>query len=88
MSRLHFNAPEELQQIRQQKRLRQRKLYTQSRLNRYRAELVALRKAGASYRELVLWLRKNKRIKITHTSVMRYLDNLPELQEPDYASLP
>lgn len=88
MNKPQFNAPVELQQIRQHKRLRQRKVYRQSRLNRYRAELVALRKAGASYRELVLWLRKNKRIKMTHTSVMRYLAGLEELKDSVDAQLP
>lgn len=51
-----------------------------SKLMQYRTELVALRKAGGSYRELVRWLRKAHRLKIDHTTVRRYLVQLPELQ--------
>ena len=80
-----FDVTHELKQIRNYKRLRQRKAYTKSRLNRHRAELVALRKAGASYRELAFWLRINKRIKISHCSVQRYLVQLPEIQEESHA---
>jgi hypothetical protein len=81
MDTQQFNVTTVLEKIRQQKKINQRKAYAQSRLNRYRAELVALRKAGASYRELTLWLRKDKRIKMNHVSVMRYLIKLPELKD-------
>ncbi|HVV69580.1 MAG TPA: hypothetical protein VHE99_11225 [Gammaproteobacteria bacterium] len=80
-----FDVTHELEQVRSYKRLRKRKAYAKSRLNRCRAELVALRKAGASYRELVFWLRLNKRIKISHSSVQRYLVQLPEIQEGSHA---
>jgi intein-encoded DNA endonuclease-like protein len=59
----------------------------QSRLKKYRAELVSLRKLGASYPELVLWLRHEKHTKVTHTTIMRYLAKLPELTEDIYAKL-
>jgi hypothetical protein len=80
MEMQQFNGTEELMKIRAHKKLKQRKAYAQSRLNRYRAELVALRKAGASYRELALWLRQQKRIKTSHSSVVRYLAKLLELR--------
>lgn len=85
MSTHHFNAPDVLTKIRQHKKVCQRKSYQKSRLIKLRSELVQLRKAGASYRELTLWLRKTKRIKMTHTSVMRYLKTLTELQESNHA---
>jgi hypothetical protein len=81
MSTHHFDAPIELKKIRQLKTLKRRKSYQQSRLIKLRAELVLLRKVGASYREIILWLRQAKRIKTTHTTVMRYLEKLPELKE-------
>jgi len=76
-----FNAPEILQQLRQRQAIKRRRQFRTSRLTRVRAELVALRQAGGSYRELAAWLRQTHRIKITHTSVMRYLAHLPECQE-------
>lgn len=81
MSTPQLNATAELLHIRQFKRLAKRPKYAVSRLNRYRAELVALRQAGASYRELVLWLRQKKRLKTTHTTVRRYLKQVLELPE-------
>ncbi len=90
MSTHHFNATATLEMIRKHKKIQQRKSYSQSRLTKLHAELVALRQAGASYREIMLWLRHHKRIKLTHTTVMRYLEKLPELKtkENDHAKLP
>ena len=48
-------------------------------LNRYRSSLVGLRRAGASYRDLVFWLRLTHRIDMNHTTVMRWMKSLPEL---------
>ncbi len=90
MSTHHFNATTALEMVRERKKIQQRKSYSQSRLTKLRAELVALRQAGASYREITLWLRHHKRIKLTHTTVMRYLEKLPELkvEEDNHAELP
>ena len=52
-------------------------------LSRWRAELVQLRLAGASYRELAEWLRTAKRRKYAPTTVRRYLIQLPELQRSE-----
>ncbi len=82
MSTHQFNAAAELEKLRECKRIARQLAYYQSRLDRHRAELVALRKAGASFREITLWLRQFKHVKITHTTVMRYLLKLPELQSP------
>ncbi|MCD6040113.1 MAG: hypothetical protein K0S27_1513 [Gammaproteobacteria bacterium] len=87
MSTHHFNATDALETLRKRKKIQKRKCYLQSRLTKLRTELVTLRKAGASYRELALWLRHNKRIKMTHTTVMRYLMKLPELKENNHAQL-
>jgi len=81
MSPNHFNATEELTHVRKHQRKMRRRSYHRSRLTKWRSELVAMRKAGGSFRELTIWLRRMKRIKMTHTTVMRYLKKLPELKE-------
>lgn len=81
MNTQQFDAPSEVENIRRLKSIRRQQTFYQSRLKKYRAEIVALRQSGASYREIALWLRHSKRLKITHTSVMRYLHKLPEAQE-------
>jgi hypothetical protein len=88
MATQHFNATDTLEILRKRKKIQQRKIYTQSRLTKLRTDLVKLRQAGASYREISFWLRYDKRIKITHTTVMRYLEKLPELKEHNHAELP
>lgn len=77
----HFDAATELTKLRHLCRVRRALHYRRSRLRKYRAELVALKKAGASLRQLAIWLQQNKRIKMSHTSIMRYLKTLPELHE-------
>lgn len=83
----HFNAQEALLAIRQVKALCQPNRYRKSRLQKYRAELVGLRQAGATYSELVLWLWHEKHFKVTHTTVIRYLAKLPELRKEENAEL-
>ena len=76
----NFNAQAEVAKIRQRKEIGKQKHYHKSRLQHYRAELVQMRKAGASYPELALWLRTEKRIKVAHTTTMRFLKKLPEME--------
>ena len=66
-----------------------RRRYRASKLTRYRAELVTLHRAGASYRELGLWLRSDHRLRADPTTIRRYLIQLPEVaeQELDCAEL-
>jgi len=74
-----INAVVALEEIRRRRKITRRKARLQSKLNRYRSSLVELRRAGASYRELVFWLRKNHRLNTDHTTVMRYMKSLPEM---------
>jgi len=70
-------------------RRRWRTGYRASRLLRLRAELVALRRAGASYPALATWLRAEHRIRVAHTTILRFLRSLPEMQasvSPDTVS--
>ncbi len=45
-------------------------------LDRYRQEIEALRKQGASERDIVVWLRVQKRTKVHASTVHRYLKGL------------
>ncbi len=81
MSTHQFDATVVLKTIRQRKSIRRRKSFQRSRLEKLRAEIVLLRKECASYREISLWLCQTQRIKTTHTTVMRYLEKLPEMKE-------
>lgn len=75
---MHDDIETELAQIRQQRRAARRKRYYRSRLDRYRAELVALRRAGATLAEIAAWLRR-RRIKVACSTICRYLAKLPEV---------
>lgn len=89
MSTKQFNATTELETLRQYQAIRRKKQFWHSRLTQHRAELVQLRQAGASYRELALWLRREKRMRFSHTTIARFLEKLPELKKGDgnYAEL-
>jgi hypothetical protein len=71
-----FNAQAEVDRIRARRAEARRKLYRKSRLDKYRAELVAMKQAGASCADLVEWLRLSHRCKINRSTVARYLKNL------------
>ena len=77
-----MDATAELTAIRTRRRDLRRVAYRHSKLTRYRAELVEMRQAGASYRELAQWLRTKKRRRIDPTTIRRYLVQLPELATP------
>ena len=76
-----FDACDELAKIKEFRRMARRKRSRFSKLMPYRQELVELRRAGATITDLVLWLRKNKRLRVAASTVSRYLQKLPELQE-------
>ena len=68
-----FNAQAEVNRIRARRAEARRKLYRKSRLDKYRAELFAMKEAGASCADLVEWLRVSHRCRINRSSVDRYL---------------
>jgi len=76
-----FNATEELEAIRKRKALSRQRRFKKKRLERYRAELIELRRSGASYRELSAWIRTSKRWKVDHSVIRRWMIKLPEMQE-------
>ena len=53
---------------------RRRCTWGKSRLTKHRAELEKLRAAGGSFADLALWLRKEKRIVVERSTVMRFLE--------------
>jgi hypothetical protein len=77
-----FDPQAELAKVQQRRQMAQRKAYRRSKADRWRAELVELRRAGASYEDLRAWLR-SKRLHIAKSSLMRCLkERWPE--SPDY----
>jgi hypothetical protein len=73
-----FDPIKALTDIRTSRAIARRRRYTKSKLERYRAELVGLRNAGASLSDIAYWLRKEKRMKVQRTTIQRYLDKLTE----------
>ena len=78
-----FDPVAEVENIRARRAEARRKLYRKSRLDKYRAELVAMKQAGASCADLVEWLRVNHRCKVNRSSIDRYLKKLPELKRTE-----
>lgn len=74
-----FDAQKEVKRIRALRAETRRRRYRRSRLERYRAELAAMRRAGASCGDLAVWLRVMHRCRINRSSVDRYLKKLPEM---------
>ena len=81
--------PARLDAVRRRRRLARRRRYRKSKLDRYRAELVRLRRMGASYPELALYVWHTHRKRVDQTTVRRYLIKLPEMEEgANHADLP
>lgn len=75
--RKRFDAQDALSRLRADRALRRPRRNRYSKLNRYRAELVALAKEGASFTEMAAWL-KSQRLPVAVSTVHRYLKSLPE----------
>lgn len=71
-----FDAQAEVDRIRSRRAEARRKIFRKSRLDKYRYELLAMQKAGASCADLAEWLRLNHRCKINRSSIDRYLKKL------------
>jgi hypothetical protein len=76
MREQHFNATIELKKLREYKYICRKRRYQTSRLNKCREELIKLTDEGASFREMALWLRLQKHIRVSHTTVLRYLQSI------------
>ena len=86
------NLSAKLAAVRERRRLSRRRRYRRSKLDRFRAELVALHRMGASYRDMAVYLRQEHRKQVDPTTVRRYLIKLPEVIHPetetDHAGIP
>ena len=67
-----FDPHAELATLRQHTALIRKPRYARSRLDRHRAELLALHQAGATVAELQRWLR-SQRIRVVHSTVARWV---------------
>ena len=62
---------QQLQEVRRLREVARRKRFGKSRLNRYRAQIELLRNRGASLRDIAIWLRRFKRVKVHPSTVGR-----------------
>jgi len=74
----------QLQDIRRTRKKARRRPYRVSRLDRHRAEIEKLRSMGASLEDIRLWLRRNKRIRITRRAILYRLRHWEE-GRPDFS---
>jgi len=80
-----FDAEVELKRIRSLRAEARRKRFHKSRLEKYRAELVAMRLVGASCGDLAEWLRVKYRCRIHRSTIDRFLKKLPELNKSTFS---
>lgn len=70
-----FNVQDELAVLQKQTKMIRKRSYSarKSKLDKYKFELLELKKAGASTAELQRWLRSNKRLKVAHSTILRWI---------------
>ena len=68
-----FNPKVTLSRLRAEAQVRRKKSYRTSRLDRLAGELLQLHRAGATAAELQRWLASERRIRVTHSTVSRWL---------------
>ncbi|WP_318492128.1 hypothetical protein [Photobacterium leiognathi] len=69
----NFNVIATVELLKIETKGRRKPRYRRSRLDRYKAELIALKQEGASNAECQRWLRE-KRIKVDHRTVGRWME--------------
>ncbi|ELV8625803.1 MULTISPECIES: hypothetical protein [Vibrio] len=71
-----FDVQSELSALKDQTQTIRKRSYStrKSRLDKYKYQLLELHQAGATGAELQRWLRTNKRIKVAHSTVLRWLE--------------
>lgn len=82
--KVEFNAVEVLAAVKEQRSVRKKRCtWGKSKLIKWRAELMKLKKAGASYEDMQFWLRKEKRIKIDPSNICRFLNKDQPIPMPE-----
>ena len=56
-------------------KLRKKQRPKRSRLSKFKTDIIELRKCGASYETIALWLRQNKRVKMRWQSIRYFYIN-------------
>lgn len=71
-----FDVQTELSTLKAQTKTIRKRSYSarKSRLDKYTHQLLELHQAGATAAELQRWLRAHKRIKVVHSTVLRWLE--------------
>ena len=71
-----FDVQSELSALKAQTKTIRKRSYSarKSRLDKYTHQLLDLHQAGATAAELQRWLKANKRIKVAHSTVLRWLE--------------
>lgn len=70
-----FDVHDELSELKAHSQAIRKRTYSarKSRLDKYTHQLLALHQAGATAAELQRWLRRQKRVKVAHSTVLRWL---------------
>lgn len=77
-----FDAPTAIAAVKElRKEQRHRITWGKSRLQKFRAELVAMRAGGASLGVMVVWLASAKRTRVHRSTVKRFLDTLDAMEK-------
>jgi predicted GNAT family acetyltransferase len=71
-----FDVQSELSALKAQTKTIRKRSYSarKSRLDKHTHQLLALHQAGATAAELQRWLRTNNRLKVAHSTVLRWLE--------------
>lgn len=75
-----MDAERELERLRVAAQVVRKRRYSTSRLDRYKAELLALKAAGARPVDLQRWLRE-QRVKVVHSTVVRWLQKHGQVRQ-------
>lgn len=69
-----FDAKSEVRRLKGITQLQKKKRYSRSKLDKYKAEIIALRSEGATQKEIQTWL-KEKKLLVERTTISRWLKN-------------
>ena len=76
MSEQEFDWDKELAAVKAERGgMQKTRLLNYSKLNKYRGEVLKLRKKGASYADIAYWLKTRKACPTSKTTVMRFFKN-------------
>lgn len=71
-----FDVQSELATLKAQTQSIRKRSYSarKSRLDKHTLQILELHKAGATTAEIQRWLRSNKRVKVAHSTILRWLE--------------